>query len=188
MKSKVKQFYLGSLALIMSLNLVGCSNEKIDKEIDVKEYDLYYDHYETYLTKEIVGDEVQQKYWAYNIVIGINKETSEISKYIYFHGDDRDYLYNNILHPSSLNGIITELFDLESGKLLYYRSYNNNELNIGEDNLEKIINENDLYFLSKYYEDIDLDYKDYYTIEEINEIANKFREKSMDVKKLELSN
>ena len=92
------------------------------------------------------------------------------------------------MNPEYLNGVITELFDLDTGKLIYFHNSEDSNLTIGSDELNKLLDENDFYFLFDYYEDIDIEYKSMYTIEEINEIAKKFIARKENIKRLELSN
>lgn len=188
MINKKKRTLLCGLALCLSLNLVGCNAKKVDAKKVIQGYDFYDEHYETYVTKEIIDEQLVTKYWAQNIVIGVNKETNEVSRFIYYYGQASDYLYNNIMNPSTLHGNIAELFNLDNGDLLFFHSSDNADLNIGYDNLDLIKEQNNFYFLSQYYEDMEIEYKAWYTIDEINEIAQKFAEKNEKIKKLELSN
>ena len=174
--------WLCALAMSLSLNLTSCGSEKTSSKSDI-----YDKHFETYVTTDIVDGNVEKTYWANNIVIGINKETNEISRYLYFYGFANDYLYNNIIDPSAINGEIVELFNLDTGELLFFHSFENKDLNFGSNTLNKLIEENDFYFLSAFYEDIDIEYKPSYTKEEINDIAKKFIEKKQKIKRLEFS-
>lgn len=186
MNKKIENGCLYALSLLMCLNLCSCSMDTETKEV-IDEHELYEEHFDTYVTKGIVEEKVEQKYWAQNVVIGINKKTNEISRYIYYYGEAGNYLYNNIMNPTTLRGNIVELFNLDNGNLIYFNKNNDPDFIIGSKNLEKLIEENEFYFLSNYYEDIDLEYKAWYTVDEINEIAEKFIEKKENIKKLELT-
>ena len=179
---KSDKVILCALAMSLSMNLASCGSKKVSAKSDI--FDR---HFETYVTTEIVDESLEKTYWANNIVIGINKETNEISRYLYFYGFANDYLYNNIIDPSVLTGEIVELFNLDTGELIFFHSYDNKDLNFGSNTLNNLIEENDFYFLSSFYEDIDIEYKPSYTKEEINDIAKKFIEKKQKIKRLELS-
>lgn len=187
MNNKKKRIYSYILALFMTLNMTGCGLNK-DNNDKVSNHDIYLEHFDTYTDKGIVEDRVEQLYSSSNVVVGINKETNKISRFIYYHGDASNYLYTDVMNPEYLNGVITELFDLDTGKLIYFHNSEDSNLTIGSDELNKLLDENDFYFLFDYYEDIDIEYKSMYTIEEINEIAKKFIARKENIKRLELSN
>lgn len=182
---------LCGLALMMTLNFGGCKTHNKDVNTNVSNndisYDLYKEHFNLFMKKDIVNDRVVKQYWTYNIVIGVNKNTNEVSKYIYYYGNSKDFLYDNIMNPELLNGEIMELFDLETGKLLYFKNFDNPDLEVGENVLKDIIENNDFYFLNYFYEDIEYEYKSWYTLDEINEIASKFVDKNKKIKRLELT-
>lgn len=187
MNARKKRIYSYALALFMTLNMTGCGLNK-DNTDKVNSHDIYLEHFDTYTDKGIVEGKVEQLYSSSNIVIGINKETNEISRYIYYHGDASNYLYTDVMNAENLKGVITELFDLDTGKLIYFHNSEDANLTIGSNELNKLLDENDFYFLFDYYEDIDIDYKSMYSIEEINEIARKFIARKENIKRLELSN
>jgi len=194
MKENIKRGCLYIMSLVICLNLSGCNLKNSENEKGLEEYNLYEEHFDTYVKKDIVDNSIQKKYKAENIVIGINKETNEVSRYIYYHGDANNYLYNNVMKPEK-EGVLTQLFNLDTGGVLYAFSTGDNVNNsLGYDNLEELLEENDFYFIWNLDEDIMMeiyerfDYKAWYTVDEINEIAQIIINKNEKIKKLELNN
>lgn len=170
-----------ALAGAISTSLVGCKKE--EKGLNLHEDFLK--HYETYRKQDIVGNSVVNKYRCSNIVIGINKETNEVDEFIYYAGDAKNYLYEGIDKASLMNnlGFIVELYDLETGKLIYLNSEKNIDFNVGGDNLNKLLEQYDFYNIYNLY-DLGIEYKEYYTLEEIRDIAKLVIDKNTKIKKL----
>jgi len=170
-----------ALAGIISTSFVGC--KKNDKGANTN--NDFLNHYDNYTQMDIVDESIINQYRGSNVVIAINKETNEVNEYIYFAGDANNYLYQGIDNAELLNGLgfIVELYDLETGELLYFNSEKNNKYNIGIANLKKILNENDFYNLYDLY-DFGIEYKEWYTMDEIRDIAQIIVDRNNKIKKL----
>jgi len=172
-----------SLALAVSMisSMSGCKKQ----DNSLKPNEDFLDHYKTYKQIDINGEQVVQKYKGNNIVIAINKETNEVNEYLYYAGDAKNYLYQEVENAAALFklGFIVELYDLETGELLYFSSEKETDYNIGYSNLEKIKEDNDLYNLFDLY-DYGIEYKEWYTLEEVREIAQVIVNKNNKIKKL----
>ena len=170
------------LAGFISTSLVGCKTDEKDANI-TNPYIL--SHYDNYTQVSLTGDKAEKRYNGSNIVISINKETKEVNEYIYYAGEAKNYLYQGIDNPELLNslGFIVEIFDLETGELIYFNSDKDTDYNIGSDELCKLMEENDFYNIYDIYE-IGVEFKPWYTIEEIREIAQIVINKNTKIKKL----
>lgn len=169
-----------ALAGVLTTGFSGCKKEeKVNLHNDI------FDHYKYYTQTDIEGEELVNKYRGYSIVFAVNKETNELNEYIYYAGDAKNYLYEGITNVELLNklGFIVEIFDLETGKLVYFNSDKNNDYTIGSENLNKLIEENDFYNLYDLY-DLGVEYKEWYTIEEISEISKVVVDRNTKMKKL----
>lgn len=169
-----------ALAGVISTSFVGCKEE--EKKLCS---DDFLNHYDNYVSYDVEGDNLTKKYSASSIVIGINKETNEAREFIYYAGEAKNYLSLGIDNAEFLNGLgfIVEIYDLNSGELLYFNAENNKCFNMGADALLKMLEENDFYSIYDLY-DLGIEYKDWFTIEEIKEIEEILINRYTKIKRL----
>ena len=176
-----KRLLAVALAGVISTGFSGCKKE--EKHLSVPKDVL--NHYNNYTQVDIEDETLVNKYNGSNIVISVNKETNEVNEYLYYVGEAKNYLYQGIDNAELLNslGFIVEIFDLETGKLVYFNSDKEKEYNIGTEELSKLMAENDFYNIYELY-DLGIEFKEWYTIEEIKEIGNLIVNKNIKIKKL----
>jgi len=160
-KNKVKKRLVALSLVGVMLTTSGCSNKKKEEMPTVTTINNAYNNFDNYYKYVVINNEAIKKYKAENIFLLVNKETYEVSYYVY----DSQKLLGGL-------GISVELYDLESGSLLVYSDGIATSMN--KEYYIYLLNSNyDINFnnLKDYVEDAQI--KDWYSLEEIK--ANESR-------------
>jgi len=176
--SMKKRLLALALAGVLTTGFSGCKKEeKVNKD--------FLNHYDNYTQMDIVDESIINQYRGSNVVIAINKETNQVNEFIYYAGEAQNYLYQGLDNAELLNklGFIVELYDLETGELVYFNSDKNNDYTIGSDKLNKLLEENDFYNIYDLY-DLGIEFKEWYTVEEIRDIAKVIVNRNVKIKRL----
>ena len=184
-RNKRLKIYSALLALVLTTQLAGCNN----KSKNDSNYESSYDSLASlnnleYFKKYISENGIYNTYYkGENIIYAFDKETKEAKYYIYNYGITN--YKENYLEGVIKDNNAYELYDIETGKLIYYNDIDNVDLQIGYNNYQNIIDNNiviELKNIDKYTNDIEI--KEWYTIEEIKELEPKIIESINNVKKL----
>jgi len=152
-KIKIKLYSMLAVSIIAVTSLSGCSKDNY-QPIQKPSISTKHNRFNNYAEYRLTKARGELCYKGENISILINKETNEINRFIY-----------------NVDSMKTEVYELDTGEMIFYAPLNIIELSEGYKYLKNII-ENSFAFdfinIEKYLEDETC--KKWYTINEIEEI------------------
>lgn len=152
--------------MVGATSLTGCKSES-SNEIPKPSISSRYNDFDDYTKLRIVNGEAIQSYKGENISIAINKETNEINEYVYNHGF-----------------FIYEVYELRTGDMILYGD--SIATTYGKEYYENMINSSNIVDFVNIGDYVEGEIcKDWYTLEEIEELEPKILESVLKIREAE---